>query len=280
MSALGPQADDLRSWIGREEQAQGTVTPALVKRYRATMDQPVGDTGNGAIAPRMIHWCLMPAIAPTNVLGPDGHAPRGEFMPPVQLPRRMWAGGKLVFFDDLRIGELATRTSRIAEVALKEGRTGPLCFVTVHHTILVNGVRRIFEVQDIVFRGTESGNILEQSPAAPGTHGREVVPTTTLLFRYSGLTFNGHRIHYDRDYAMQTEGYPGLVVHGPLQAALLYDFATCLGERPPARFVFRSASPLFDTENFYLNAEPQGDLVRLWTARKNGPAAMTAEASW
>ena len=271
----------LRSWIGREDVASDVVTPALVGKFRATLDLPGAEPEAGEPAPQLIHFCLAQPAVPQSELGPDGHPARGGFLPPVPLPRRMWAGGALVFRQDIRVGDTVRRTSRIADVVLKEGRTGPLCFVTVEHRIEANGALAVEERQDIVYRGGDAGLPGRPPPAAAsGQHQRAVDASAPLLFRYSALTFNGHRIHYDRRYVQEVEGYPGLIVHGPLQATLLVDFAARLRGASPSRFSFRSLSPLFDDDPFRLHAAEGGDALKLWTAREGGPIAMSAEAAW
>ena len=277
----GLDLDGLRHWIGQGESRSERVTGAMVDRFRSTFDQE-GDVAEGDVAPVMIHLCVAPPAAPTGGLGPDGHPARGGFLPPVPLPRRMWAGGAFTFHDDIRVGERVTRTSTIRDVTLKEGRTGSLCFVTVDHRIESAGRLVIEERQDIVYRGADAPRAPGErpEPAAPGTHRVVVVPSAALLFRYSALTFNGHRIHYDAPYATGVEGYPGLVVHGPLQATMLVQLAERLHGRRPARFDFRSLSPLFDDADFTLNADEDGGDLRLWTAGVGGPVAMEARASW
>lgn len=277
--------DTFRGWIGREEQSADVVSVDLVRKFHATFDVLDGGSADlpqaGDATPRLIHFCLAQPAVPTRQLGEDGHPQRGGFSPPVPLPRRMWAGGALTFHGDLRVGDVITRTSRIADVTMKEGRSGVLCFVTVHHTIAVDGETRVEERQDIVYRGADSGAPSKTPPAAaPGEHRRAVDPSPPFLFRYSALTFNGHRIHYDRRYATGVEGYPGLVVHGPLQATLLMNFATTVRGTPPARFSFRSVSPLFDNDPVLLHARADGDGLKLWTARPDGPEAMIADAAW
>ncbi|MGK9168410.1 MaoC family dehydratase N-terminal domain-containing protein [Inquilinus limosus] len=272
--------DHLRSWIGREEVAEDIVTADLVRKFRAMLDLPADPPRTGDVAPRLLHFCLAQPAAPTAALGPDGHPQRGGFLPPVPLPRRMWAGGRVTFHDDLRVGDSVRRISRIADVAAKEGRTGLLCFVTVDHAIEAHGRPVLRERQDIVYRGLDGGAKTAPAPAEPGRHRRRIEPSPPLLFRYSALTFNGHRIHYDRRYVTEVEGYPGLIVHGPLQATLLFNFAAELRGAPPTRFAFRSLSPLFDDDAFLLHASEDGDGLKLWSARENGPVAMAAEAGW
>ncbi|TBN39015.1 protein dehydratase [Paracoccus subflavus] len=271
----------LRQWIGRSETRSEQVTDAMVDRFKATFDEP-GETRDGDPAPAMIHLCVAPPAAPTSGLGGDGHPARGGFLPPVPLPRRMWAGGALTFHDDIRVGERVTRVSTIRDVTVKEGRTGTLCFVTVDHRIDSAGRLAAEERQDIVYRGIEAPAGSGKAPpaAARGAQQMTVRPSAVLLFRYSALTFNGHRIHYDAPYAASVEGYPGLIVHGPMQATMLLRFAERLRGARPVRFDFRSLSPLFDTADFTLNAENDGEGLRLWTCRADGPVAMEAFASW
>ncbi|MDR5652132.1 FAS1-like dehydratase domain-containing protein [Ruixingdingia sedimenti] len=275
--------DHLRGWIGREDSAAETVTPELVHRFNATLDRQ-GDTAPGAVAPLLIHFCLGQPAAPTAGLGEDGHPARGGFLPPVPLPRRMWAGGGFTFHDDIRVGERVTRRSRILDVTVKEGRSGVLCFVTVEHRVDSDGRAVLTERQDIVYRAAETGGA--KAPATPpaaapaGAQSRRITASAPLLFRYSALTFNGHRIHYDTPYAREVEGYPGLIIHGPLQATLLAHLAADTRGARPARFSFRSLSPIFDTADFTINAEPDGDALKLWTARIGGPVAMEARAEW
>lgn len=282
MAMPGLDIDHLRGWIGREEAAEDVVTADLVRKLQATLDLPGPPARAGDAAPRLVHFCLAQPAAPTAALGPDGHPERGDFLPPVPLPRRMWAGGHIAFDGELRVGDAVRRVSRIADVVAKQGRTGPLCFVTVEHVIETSGRAAVRERQDLVYRGPDSGAAKAPAPPAePGDHRRQVAADAALLFRYSALTFNGHRIHYDRRHATEVEGYPGLVVHGPLQATLLCHFAAAIRGAPPARFAFRSHSPLFDDDAVMLHAgEEDSGTLRLWTAREAGPVAMAAEASW
>jgi len=270
----------LRGWIGREEAREDLLTEDLARKYHATFDMPGDPPRLGEVAPRMIHFCLAQPAVPTSALGPDGHPRRGGFLPPVELPRRMWAGGRLTFSGDLRVGDRIRRRSRIADVVWKQGRTGPLCFVAVEHWISVDEHIKVAEVQDIVYRGLDGARGAAPPAAEAGDQRRAVEGSPPLLFRYSALTFNGHRIHWDRRYVTEVEGYPGLIVHGPLQAAWLFNYAAELEGAPPSRFAFRGLSPLFDDDAIFLNAEVDGEGLKLWTARQGGPVAMSAEASW
>ncbi len=275
--------DHLRQWIGREQRDEEMLLPTLVRQFNANFDRVSGtEIGDGA--PLLIHFCLTQPISPAAELGPDGHPTRGGFLPPVPLPRRMWAGGAFRFHSDIRIGETVQRHSTIKDVVLKQGRTGPLCFVTVEHEISSDGRAALSERQDIVYRkAPPSGQGATKSapePAPTGSHTRQIEPTAPLLFRYSAMTFNGHRIHYDTPYATQVEGYPGLIVHGPMQATLLCQMAADLRGVSPKSFRFRSLSPLFDDADFTVNADEEGDALKLWTARLGGPVAMEAYAEW
>ncbi len=271
--------DELRRWIGREESCGDVITTALAERFEATLGLDSAQ-GAGAPAPRLIHLCLgLPAV-PAEALGPDGHPARGGFLPPVPLPNRMWAGGRFEFERALRVGDTVTRTSRIDEVSLKQGRSGTLCFVTVTHRV-AGPAGAVSERQDIVYRdGTATARPAE--PAGAGQWSRTVDASPVTLFRYSAITFNGHRIHYDQPYATGVEGYPGLVVHGPLQATWLYHFAAELRDgAAPDIFEFRSRAPLFDVDTVTLNAARRDDgTMALWTAAADGPVAMEATAQW
>jgi len=266
--------DHLRGWIGREQTASELLTDGLVERFRATLELSAEET-----APRLIHLCLAPPAVPNGETGPDGHPARGGFLPPVPLPSRMWAGGAFDFHDDPRVGERVVRHSRIREVTLKQGRTGPLCFVTVDHRISTGDRLLVEERQDIVYRGATHGAPPRRQDRPKGAHHRHVAASPLVLFRYSALTFNGHRIHYDQPYATGVEGYPGLVVHGPLQATWLYHFAAGILGAPPARFAFRGVGPLFDCDTVSLNAETDTTGLRLWTAAGDGSVGMEAEAT-
>lgn len=194
----------------------------------------------------------------------------------------MWAGGVFKFHADIRIGDTVSRRSTIKDVVLKQGRTGPLCFVTMKHEISSNGRIAVTERQDIVYRDAPTSQVASvvADPVPSGEQSRQINPTTTLLFRYSAMTFNGHRIHYDRSYVTDVEGYPGLMVHGPMQATLLCQMAADLRGATPELFSFRSLSPLFDIADFTVNATEQDDGMKLWTASIGGPVAMEATAQW
>jgi 3-methylfumaryl-CoA hydratase len=275
--------DHLRQWIGRTQEATDIVTAQLVKGLRATLFQEVGEPKTGDAAPFTVHWCLAQPVFPMAMLGPDGHPTRGGFLPPVPLPRRMWAGGEIEFLDALRVGDESTRTSRISDVTVKTGSTGQLCFVSVEHTVTSSRGVAIRERQDIVYR--EMGGAPAAAPAKPAPptaqHRETHVSDPVLLFRYSALTFNGHRIHYDRDYVTKVEGYPGLIFHGPLQAAFIVEMAAKLrGGKPPKNFTYRGVQPLFEGSEFSINANDDGASMELWTANDAGQPTMKGTATW
>jgi 3-methylfumaryl-CoA hydratase len=277
-----PDLDHLRQWIGRSTQVSDTVTAQLTKGLRATLFLEIGEPKAGDAAPFTAHWCLAAPVFPMEELGPDGHPARGGFLPPVPLPRRMWAGGELEFFDTLRVGDEVTRTSRIAEVTMKTGSTGMLCFVSVDHLVTTPRGTAIRERQDIVYRDMSSPAPAKPAPPPPTAQHREShMADTVLLFRYSALTFNGHRIHYDRDYVTKVEGYPGLIFHGPMQAALLVEFAAKLQDgAAPKKFFYRGVQPLFEGSEFSVNANKLDASMELWTANSEGQPTMKGTATW
>ncbi len=273
----------LEDWAGRSETRTDQVTPAPLAALSATLDRddPLPQPGD-PLSPAW-HWLFFLPIPRQSELGPDGHAARGGFLPPVELPRRMWAGSRIAFHHPLRVGETITRTSWITSVKYKQGRTGPLVFVVVRHEIANAAGLAIVDEHDIVYRDhPQPGRMPPEPPAAPTNAAweRTIQPDGVLLFRYSALTFNGHRIHYDRRYATEVEGYPGLVVHGPLLATLLLDLLRRnLPQAQVARFEFRAVSPLFDTAPFSVCGAPEsGSSVRLWAQNMSGGLAMDATA--
>jgi len=283
MSVAAPiDIDALRAYIGRQERSSDVLTPRLCRELCATL----GESADGPV-PLGSHWCLFPVIAPAAELDNDGHSRRGRFLPPVPLPRRMWASGALQILDRLRVGDRVARHSRIADVSIKDGRSGKLCFVGVEHEISTDRGLAIKENQQIVYRAAavpgDSGAVAPPDTADAPTEGRAVrtiLIDTVRLFRYSAVTFNAHRIHYDRAYAIGTEGYPGLVVHGPLQASLLLELAAeeHRGESPQT-FSFRALRPVFEGP-VTLYVDSAGETMRLWTAGHDGLPAMSAVATW
>jgi 3-methylfumaryl-CoA hydratase len=282
----------LREWIGREEISADEITWAPAALLAATLDRPDPEPRKGDVLPPLWHWLYFLPRHRHSDLAPDGHARRGGFLPPVPLAHRMWAGGRLEFHRPLRIGDHFRRISRIADVTLKEGRSGPLVFVTVRHEILNEEGVALTEEQDIVYRDSAGAAPPPAAPDEPSNRAvtvrerswqaweREIRPGDVLLFRYSALTFNSHRIHYDRRFATSVEGYPGLVVHGPLIATLLLDLLRCnLPEANVAKFSFRAVSPLFDTAPFLICGKPDGTTIRLWAKNESGGLAMDATAT-
>jgi 3-methylfumaryl-CoA hydratase len=277
--------DHLRQWIGRTNEVSDIVTAQLTKGLRATLFQEIGEPKPGDAAPFTTHWCLGQPVYPMSELGPDGHPTRGGFLPPVPLPRRMWAGGELEFIDALRVGDVATRSSRISDVTMKTGSTGVLCFVSVQHEVTTSRGVAIRERQDIVYRdvsGPAQTAPAKSPPPPPVAQHREThVSDPVLLFRYSALTFNGHRIHYDRDYVTKVEGYPGLIFHGPLQASFIVELAAKLhGGQPPKKLSYRGAQPLFEGSAFSINATATDSGMELWIANAEGQPTMKGTANW
>lgn len=277
--------DHLRTWIGRSEVSEDIVTPRLVAEYQATFETCLAPVGAGE-APLALQWCLAPPIAPMSLLGPDGHPSRGGFLPPVPLPNRMWAGGTIETRGPLKVGDRVEKRSVIEDVTVKEGRSGPLCFVAVRHTYDGGRGPAVIERHDIVYRDpAKAPPAPADAAAAPSPAPRQadlawaVAATPVLLFRYSAMTFNGHRIHYDFPYVTGAEGYRGLVVHGPIQATLLFNLVSVLGGRPPASFRYRGLSPLIAGATFRIAGTKSADgTLSAWTEDAGGRICMEAEA--
>jgi 3-methylfumaryl-CoA hydratase len=279
---LDPEA--WQQWLGRTERRVDHVGAGAVAAIAATLDRDDFQLVDGAEVPPLWHWLFFTSRDRQSELGEDGHARRGGFLPPVPLPQRMWAGGRLDFEHPLRIGEAIERTSRIADIRFREGHSGPLVFVTVRHEISNPQGVAIVEEHDIVYRDAVRASAIGPAPQAAPTgesFSREIAADPVLLFRYSALTFNAHRIHYDRSYATKVEGYPGLVVHGPLVATLLLE---ALRRRLPGgarlrRFSFKAVGPLYDVHNFTLcGREDSASVYALWARDHQGALAMHASA--
>ena len=272
------KTDDAQAWTGRTETLADVVTAAPVRMLRATLDLPADPLPS--TLPPLWHWLYFLPSARQGELGPDGHPKRGGFLPPVPLPRRMWAGGQLEFFHPLRVGDAISRVSTIDDVAMKSGRSGDLCFVRVRHEIMSPRGLALREFHDIVYRPNPApGAAPAAGEPAPGAQWSErVVPDDVLLFRYSALTFNGHRIHYDRQYVTQAEGYPGLIVHGPLLATMLAGLAgRQFTGREAASFSFRALKPVFDLHPFDICGQADGeDAAELWVRDHEGHRTMAA----
>ncbi len=303
---LGPSSSDLaglRSWVGRSETRHDQIGAQPLLALAATLDLAAAAMPVGTPLPPLWHWLFFLPLHRQSELGPDGHAARGGFLPPVPLPRRMWAGSQFEFHRALRVGDAVKRISTIDDVSVKQGRSGPLVFVKVRHELHLesssDGTHRpaIVELHDIVYRDARRPDDAEppSQPAPADAHWqRQIVADDVLLFRYSALTFNGHRIHYDRRYATEVELYPGLVVHGPLIATLLLDLLR--REMPAAEVVgfrFKALRPTFDGQPFKVcgavesaegagggaAVEPAGRRVRLWAQDEHGALAMDAVAT-
>jgi 3-methylfumaryl-CoA hydratase len=276
-------------WIGREETRRDRIDESAVTRWLAMLDRAAPE---GGAVPQAYHWCLCLPDAPTAILGGDGHPRRDDspasFMPPVPLPRRMWAASKVEFLAPLRPGQSVTRTSRIVSITEKQGSSGKLVFADVAHETQGDGAPCVRETQSIVFRAPAPAGAPPAPP--PPTDGRfdasawdthrVLRPSEPLLFRYSALTFNSHRIHYDLPYATVEEGYRGLVVHGPLTATLLLDLAARrFGDNVLKRFDFRGTSPAICGEELHLALRGSGDSIELGAFASDGRQVMVATAA-
>jgi 3-methylfumaryl-CoA hydratase len=274
--------DTLRDWIGRTETREDQLTATPVAALSATLDRDDPTPVPGAALPPLWHWLYFTPLTRHSEIGEDGHARRGGFLPPVPLPRRMWAGGRLDFLQPLRVGEAVTRVSTIKDVTVKEGRTGSLVFVCVRHEFSNAQGLALAEEHDIVYRDAPASDAPQPEPTpAPRDEqfSREIVPDPVLLFRYSALTFNGHRIHYDRSYVTGVEGYPGLIVHGPLIATLLMDLLRRnLPDATVQRFSFKAVRPTFDIHPFTVCGKREGSTVTLWGRDHEGWLTMQATA--
>jgi 3-methylfumaryl-CoA hydratase len=271
---------DWRDWIGRSAAANDVATPAAVARFAATLD-----SGAPADAvPQGFHWCLCLPDAATAALGADGHPAKGGFLPPVDLPRRMWAASEVEFVAPIPVGGPVERISTVADITEKRGGSGRLVFVTVAHETRADGTLAVRERQSIVYREPSAAPAplppVGDADLSGWEWARTLVPSEALLFRYSALTFNSHRIHYDRPYATAGEGYPGLVVHGPLQATLLLDLAARqLGPQALATFSYRAQSPAYAGQPLHLVGRRDGATLTLATLGGDGRTCVSATAT-
>jgi 3-methylfumaryl-CoA hydratase len=274
---------DFRAWIGRTERLSDPLAFVQAQAAQAMLDDSATPIGAGDALPLPWHWFHFLPRAPQAALDVDGHPQRGGFLPPIPYPRRMFAGARIQVHRPLRVGVPAEREGTIRNVVLKSGKTGPLAFVTVAYRFLQDSALCLEEEQDIVYR--EPGARVPapqaaQMPVLPaGCWSRTVQPDSRLLFRFSALTFNAHRIHYDRAYADAVEGYPGLVVHGPLTAVLLLQLVRQSTARPVVAFSFRGIAPIFDLAPVRLVADLQGDAVALQAQVADGSVALAATAT-
>jgi 3-methylfumaryl-CoA hydratase len=273
--------DDFSAWIGRTEVVSERLDPVRTN----ALSRALGDAGGLTIGdplPVLHHWLYFWTVQPPESLGPDGHPVKGGFLPPIPLPRRMWAGGRLVFQQPLLIGDVVTRTSTVLNVSAKTGKSGALVFVTLRHELSGALGTAVIEEQDLVYREPAATGSLAQlaGDGAPPTAlwQRAIMPDTVLLFRYSALTMNGHRIHYDRPYALEEEAYPALVVHGPLQATLLAALAERRLTAPLTGFSFRAQSPAFDGVALHICGNAAENGADLWT-EQGGVKSVIATAT-
>lgn len=275
-------AQDFAAWVGRTETMSDTIAPRQARQMAATLDYGPEATSallDAGVLPPLWHWMAFQPETPMSGLGPDGHARRGGFLPPVPLERRMWAGGRLRFHADPPIGQGLERRSEILSVTEKSGGAGRLVFVTVLHSITAAGALLVEEEQDIVYLAApETFTPPPPKPAPANPAWRVDVPVDPVkLFRYSALTFNGHRIHYDLDYCREVEKYPGLVVHGPLQATQMIEAARhATPGRTPAKFSFRGVRPLFHTDILHIAGHP-GDNGATSVLAVNGDGLITMQ---
>ena len=278
MSRVGEA--DFADWVGRIHTGSDMLTLGLLQRFAATVPAFSGNRDDPPATPYCLHWCLAPVIEPTANLGPDGHPRLGLQLPPIPLARRMWAGGELTFHGPLQAGDVVTRRSMIASIEAKQGRSGGLTFVRVQHEHSTERGTAVSEAQDIVYReptGRVASAAASPEPDFEVARCESVDTDPVLLFRYSALTFNGHRIHYDHPYATETEGYPGLVVHGPLIATLLANLAA--GELGTLSvFRFKSRAPLFLGETLKLLCSHGERGAKLEARNGAGGLIMTASA--
>ena len=277
--------DHLRTWIGKKQTHDDTASAWPVAALAATLDRHDPAPRPGDAISQGAHWLYFLETAPDSELGHDGHPKRGGFLPPVPLPRRMWAGGRIDFRAPIHVGDAIRRESEILAVDTKSGHSGNLVFVTVRHTISAGGTVAIVEEHDIVYRdAAKKGGPVAAGKPAPrqAAWQRAVRAGEAVLFRYSALIFNAHRIHYDIDYCRDVEGYPGLIVHGPLQTTLLLDLCRRHDPRPVRRLEYRAMHPVFHQELFTVNGQPAADsnTVELWTANAAGDYATRGTATF
>ncbi len=275
--------EQLRQWVGKTKSATDMISLNICRGMEALLDRPPL-LRKGDPLPPLWHWLYFHEIAKQSALGRDGHPKKGDFLPPVPLPRRMWAGGRFEFGAPVVIGADCEKQSTIKSIEAKSGRSGALCFVGVEHQHIVDGTCAFREEHDIVYREDPKPG----DAPIPSVIAREnpefsqiITPTSVMLFRYSALTFNGHRIHYDRDYCRDVEAYPGLVFHGPLTATLLLQMGLeHAGERELKAFDFRAVSPLFDVAPFELRGWQNGSEIELQAVNPQGGLAMRAVAAF
>lgn len=275
---------NLQDWVGNTEEVKDRIYPTPVKALALTLNDPNLEVSEGAPLPEIWHWLYFLPMVAQSEIGVDGHPKRGGFLPPIALERRMWASGQLIFNQNLLIGDEITRTSKIIKISEKEGKAGKMVFVTVKHSIRSERGVAVEEEQNIVYLPMPKIYIpAPPNPAPDNLEWKNEYPIDpVLLFRFSALTFNAHRIHYDIHYANEIEKYPGLVVHGPLQALLLLGAACKRNpDKKPARYEFRAVRPLFNFDQLYIGGRMRTDGgPDLYTINTDGNITMQAAVSW
>ena len=276
--------DHLRNWIGKIDNVTDYVTPIVEQRYRATLNMDIGNPKDGDPVTSGLHWMLGWNLVKNDELGVDSHPALGEFLPPVPLPRRMWAGSEIKVLKPIRVGDKVIKQSTVADIQVKEGRTGLLCFVTAEYNFLVNDEVTINEKHNIVYRDiSKSGGGSGYSKDIPekADLSEKIFMHPTILFRYSAIGFVGHRIHYDHPYTVNEENYPGLIVHGPLQATYLLRAAEKLMGKPVKSFTHKVMAPVFANSEYIVGVDKMDDgSVSCWGATKEFGVTMRAEAKF
>ena len=277
--------DELKTWIGSSEESVDEVSKSLEKRFKATLDLDPGNPAKGDEASSGIHWTLAPAVVKSSLLGKDSHPEKGSFLPPVPLPRRMWAGCETEFFSPLYIGDIVTKKSTIVDITIKNGKSGLLCFVKAKYEFFVESHLIIEEYHDIVYRELQpidKSKITKINlPNFVSSYEENFFAHPTTLFRYSAITFNGHRIHYDYPYSTKEEGYKDLVFHGPLQATLLLRAAEKFKKVKAKKFVHKGIAPVFANNDLLINIEDTNNgLINCYTSTKDAGLTMKAQATF
>lgn len=276
--------DHLRKWIGKIDNVTDYVTPIVEQRYRATLNMDIGNPKDGEPVTSGLHWMLGWNLVKNDELGVDSHPALGEFLPPVPLPRRMWAGSEIKVLNPIRVGDKVVKQSTVADIQVKEGRTGLLCFVTAEYNFLVNDEVTINEKHNIVYRDiSKSGGGSGYSKEIPerADLSEKIFMHPTILFRYSAIGFVGHRIHYDHPYTVNEENYPGLIVHGPLQATYLLRAAEKLMGKQVKSFTHKVMAPVFANSEYMVGVDKMDDgSVSCWGATKEFGVTMRAEAKF
>ena len=276
--------DHLRKWIGKIDNVTDYVTPIVEQRYRATLNMDIGNPKDGEPVTSGLHWMLGWNLVKNDELGVDSHPALGEFLPPVPLPRRMWAGSEIKVLKPIRVGDKVVKQSTVADIQVKEGRTGLLCFVTAEYNFLVNDEVTINEKHNIVYRDiSKSGGGSGYSKEIPekADLSEKIFMHPTILFRYSAIGFVGHRIHYDHPYTVNEENYPGLIVHGPLQATYLLRAAEKLMGKQVKSFTHKVMAPVFANSEYMVGVDKMDDgSASCWGATKEFGVTMRAEAKF